>query len=183
LDGRTEKRPNDAALVCVIADIVNGADSRMIERRGRASFALKSFERRFVGLKIGGEKFDRDESSEPRVFAFVDETHAAGAERFEDAIVGDDDSGLHRGKSSYASASSGARLLASMAQSQRRKLLSAMQQNRLHSQTSIQCPEGPASGNTCRQGWQFPLKAWGCYRITLAIPRGMAISARANLDK
>jgi hypothetical protein len=88
----------------------------MIERRGRASFALKSFERRFVRLKIGGEKFDRDEPPEPRVFAFVDEAHSAGAERLEDAIVRDDYTGLHRRKSSYVSASVGARLLASMAQ-------------------------------------------------------------------
>src|SRR5438105_13391438 len=61
----------------------------MIESGGGARFALKSLERAWIGGKIVGEHFQRDKPSEPGVLRPLDDTHAAGAESFNDSVVGD----------------------------------------------------------------------------------------------
>src|SRR5690348_17509729 len=54
------------------ADLVDGANVGMIERRGGAGFALEAFEGLFVARNALGKKFQRDEAAKARVFSFVD---------------------------------------------------------------------------------------------------------------
>jgi hypothetical protein len=69
------------------ADVVDRADVRMVQRRGRTRFALEPIH----GLRIVGkfrrQKFQREVPSEARVFGAVDNTHAAATELLHDAIV------------------------------------------------------------------------------------------------
>ena len=52
-------------------------------------FTAEPFEGLRVARDVLGEKFQRDETAELGVFGLVDDSHAAAAEFFEDAVVGD----------------------------------------------------------------------------------------------
>ena len=84
-----EKFHGDEGFAVFFADVVNGADVGMIERGGGLGFALEARE----SLRICGnsfrQKFERDEAQQADVFGFVDHAHAATAELFEDAVMGE----------------------------------------------------------------------------------------------
>ncbi len=64
-----------------VADIIEGADVRMIERRDRPCFTVEPLaERRVQGGGIG-DHLDRDDAIEAGVAGAVDLAHAAGADR------------------------------------------------------------------------------------------------------
>jgi len=66
---------------------VNGANVRMIQRRGSLRFPLKSRECPGIFRQFGREKLQRDEAMEARVLGFIDNTHAPAAEFLDDAVV------------------------------------------------------------------------------------------------
>src|SRR6185503_17980173 len=71
----------------VRADVVERADIRVIEVRDHARFALEAHDRTGVGAGVVRKKLDRHLAAEPRVFGFVDDTHAAGAEPRKNLVV------------------------------------------------------------------------------------------------
>ena len=81
---------DDEGLAVLLVDLVDGADVGMIQGRGGAGFALKSFKGLSIRCNLFGEKLESDEASELDVLSFVDDTHAAAAKFFDDAIVRDD---------------------------------------------------------------------------------------------
>ena len=54
-----------------------------------AGLAAEALESLGILGRIVGKKLQRDEAAEQRVFGFVNDAHAAAAEEFEDAVVGD----------------------------------------------------------------------------------------------
>jgi hypothetical protein len=70
-----------------LADVVNRADIRMVERRGCARFAMKPLDRLRIMRNIFGEKFQRDIPAQARVLGFIDDAHAAAAKFFDDAVM------------------------------------------------------------------------------------------------
>ena len=79
----------DEGLAILFADVVNGADVGMVERGSRLGLAAKALERLAVLGHIFGEKLQGDEAIEASVFGFVNDTHAATTQLFDDAVVRD----------------------------------------------------------------------------------------------
>jgi hypothetical protein len=71
------------------ADVVYGANIRMIQRGGGARFAPESFDGLRVLRNVVREKFQRDVAAQARVLGFVDHAHSAAAEFIQDSVVGD----------------------------------------------------------------------------------------------
>ena len=69
-----------------LADVVDGQDVRMVERRGRARLLLEALTAAGVGGQGLGQHLDRDLAPEPRVPRPIHLAHAAGAERREDLV-------------------------------------------------------------------------------------------------
>ena len=84
-----EKFHGDKGFAVLLADVVNGADVGMIKGGGGLGFALETCEGLRVFGDIVGKKFERDETVQANVFGFVNDAHAAAAEFFGDAVVGD----------------------------------------------------------------------------------------------
>ena len=74
-------------LAALRADVVEGADVRVIEARDHLRFALEALVRVGVGVGLVGQELDRHLAAEARVFRFVDDAHAAGAEPRQDLVV------------------------------------------------------------------------------------------------
>jgi putative YphP/YqiW family bacilliredoxin len=74
----------------VLADVVESADVRVVQRRGDPRLPPEPIERFGVGRELVGQELQRDLTPKPRVFGAINNAHAAGAEPFEDAIVADD---------------------------------------------------------------------------------------------
>ncbi len=71
-----------------LADVVDGRDVGVIERRRRAGFGNEALFCLRVVAEILWEEFQRDEAFEPRILCLVHDPHAALAQFREDAIVG-----------------------------------------------------------------------------------------------
>jgi hypothetical protein len=73
----------------LLADVMNGADVRMIQSGGRPGLALETLQ----GVGVAGEfvrqEFESDETVQARVFGLVDHAHSAAAQLLDDAVVGD----------------------------------------------------------------------------------------------
>jgi hypothetical protein len=74
----------------LFADVVNGADIWMVQRRRRLGFALKTGEGLRVASYVFGEKFERDKAMQPRVLGFINDAHPPAAQPLDDAVVRDD---------------------------------------------------------------------------------------------
>ena len=85
-----EQLHDDERLALVLADVVDRADVRMVQRRGGARLALEALERLRVARQLARQELERDLAAEARVLGAVDDTHAAAAEPVEDAVVGED---------------------------------------------------------------------------------------------
>jgi len=85
----SRKLHRDEGLIAIFADFMDGADIGMVERGCGTGFTPKTFQ----GLRIAGQyvrqKLEGDETAQFEVLRFVDHTHAATAEFFEDAVVRD----------------------------------------------------------------------------------------------
>src|SRR5689334_3686274 len=67
---------NGAVSVRGRADVVDGADVRMIEGRDDARFALEPLAKLQVGRQLRGENLQRDVAIEPHVARPIDLTHS-----------------------------------------------------------------------------------------------------------
>jgi hypothetical protein len=85
---------DDACLaVGLDLDVVDGADGGVVERRGRLRFAHETLARGGVAEPVGGDEFDRHIAAQGGVVGEVHRTHAAGAERTNQTVLG---AGLER---------------------------------------------------------------------------------------
>ena len=82
-----EKFHGDEGLAVLCAGLVNRADVGVVQRGRRLSFAAEAFERLWVARDIVGKKFQRYEAVQVAVFRFVDHTHTAATEFFDDSVV------------------------------------------------------------------------------------------------
>jgi len=80
---------SDERPVTLLADIVNRADSRMVESGGGLGFAAKAFQGLHVLRHVLGKKFQGHRAVQAGVHGFVHHTHSPGAKFFDDAEVGD----------------------------------------------------------------------------------------------
>ena len=84
-----EKFHGDEGAAVGFADVVDGADIRMVEGGSGLGFALEAGESLRIGGNVFGEEFEGDETMEAGVFGFVNDTHAAAAEFVRDVVVGE----------------------------------------------------------------------------------------------
>src|SRR6516165_3115797 len=84
-----EQRHDDERLVFVLADIVDGTDVRMIQRGRRPRFPLESFQRLMIFRKFQRQELQRHEPAKPDILRLIDDTHPAGADFLDDAIMRD----------------------------------------------------------------------------------------------
>ena len=84
-----QKLHGDERGAVLFVNFVDGADVRMIQGRGRLSFALKAFEGLRVSGHVVGQELQRDETAEFDILGLVDHAHTTAAEFFDDAVMGD----------------------------------------------------------------------------------------------
>ena len=84
-----EKFHRDKLAAVLLADVVYGADVRMIQGGGCLGFSAESFERLRIARYIVWQELQCDETVEAYVFGFVDNAHAPTAEFFGDAVMRD----------------------------------------------------------------------------------------------
>ena len=78
----------DERLPLVLAELVDRADVRVLQRRGEARFAFEPRQPLGRGDRVGAQQLDRDFAAEPHVFGAIHHAHAAFAEAVEQTIVG-----------------------------------------------------------------------------------------------
>ncbi len=71
----------------VLADIVDGADVGMVERRGSLRFTLETRQGLRIATELVGQELQRHEAVKAGVLGLVDHTHAAAAELLNDAVM------------------------------------------------------------------------------------------------
>src|ERR1051326_4107991 len=79
----------DEGLAVLLANVVNRADVRMIERRSRLRLALKAAEGVLIACHLVRQELQSDEAVQPCVLSFVDYPHATAAQFLDDAVVRD----------------------------------------------------------------------------------------------
>ena len=79
----------DKRLAVFLADVVDGADVGMIQRRSRLRFALEAAERLGISSDFVGQELEGDKTAQPRVFGFVDHTHPTATQFPDNAVVRD----------------------------------------------------------------------------------------------
>src|SRR5438270_12397734 len=84
-----QKFHSNECLPILLADVMNRADVRVIERRRGLRFALKTGECLRVTGDIFWQELESDETVQPRVLCLVHYTHATTAELLDDAVVRD----------------------------------------------------------------------------------------------
>jgi hypothetical protein len=82
-----EEFHHEEGLAIVLADVVNGANARMIQGGRGAGFALKTFERRRIFGEVGRQEFESDLAAETRVFGSKNLAHAAAAQGVDDPVM------------------------------------------------------------------------------------------------
>jgi hypothetical protein len=63
----------------VFADVMNGADMRVIDARGGARFSAESLESNGTGYQMVGQKLECYITSKPDVFRAIDHAHTSTA--------------------------------------------------------------------------------------------------------
>jgi hypothetical protein len=76
-------------LPVLLSDVMNCADVWVIQRGRGLCFALETGECLLVAGNLLGQELQCDEAVKPRVLGFIDHTHTAATELFQDAVVGD----------------------------------------------------------------------------------------------
>src|SRR5690242_756132 len=79
---------DDERLPILLRDLVDRADIGMIKSGSSTSFAAEAFERLWIARDVIWEKLERDEASEFDVLGFVNHAHAAAAQFFQNAVMG-----------------------------------------------------------------------------------------------
>lgn len=76
------------ALCNALANFVDRANVRVIERRRRARRAPQTLQQLRVARRFRGEEFQRDVASQIQILSFVHHSHPAAAQLFQDAVMG-----------------------------------------------------------------------------------------------
>src|SRR5580658_6150030 len=84
-----QKLHSNESLAFVFANLVNGADVRMVQRRSSLRLALETFQGLMVFGDIVGQEFESDKTMEACVLGFVDHTHPTTAELLDNPVVRD----------------------------------------------------------------------------------------------
>ena len=79
----------DERLPFVLTDLVNGANIRMIQRRGGLRFALEALQGWTILDQIFGKKFQSYKSVEFEVLSFVNHAHPTTTQLLDDAVMRD----------------------------------------------------------------------------------------------
>ena len=82
-----EQFHDEIRLAIVFADVVDGANARMIQGRRGTGLTLETFERRGVFGEVRSEKFQRDLAAETGVFRPKNLAHASAAQWVNYAVV------------------------------------------------------------------------------------------------
>src|SRR4029079_16147336 len=82
-----EELHRDEGLAIVRADLVDRADSGVIQGRCRAGFPAKTFEGLRVIVEVFGQELECNKAAELSVLSFVNHTHAAAAELLKNAVM------------------------------------------------------------------------------------------------
>ena len=80
---------DDKGAAVFLADVVNGADIRMVERGSRLRFAPETLQRLAILGHLFRQEFQGHRAVQPRVFGFIDNAHAAAAEFFDYSVMRD----------------------------------------------------------------------------------------------
>ena len=84
-----QKLHGDERLAVVLADLVDRADVRMVQRRRGTRFAPEAFQRLRVAGHFLGQELQGHEAAKVGVLGLVDHTHPAAAELLDDAVMRD----------------------------------------------------------------------------------------------
>jgi len=76
-------------LSILVADVVDGADVRMIESRCRPCLPLEAGQCLVIAAEFRGQELESDKSLEACVQRLVDNTHPAAAKFFDDLVMRD----------------------------------------------------------------------------------------------
>jgi hypothetical protein len=79
----------DERMVILFANVINGADTGMIESGSSVGFTAETLQGLGVLLHVIWEEFQRHEAIKASVQGLVDDTHSASTEFVQDAIVRD----------------------------------------------------------------------------------------------
>ena len=84
-----EKFHGDEGFAVLLADVVNRADVGMIEGRSGLRLTLEAGQCLRVAADLIGEEFQGNEPMEACVFGFINNTHPAATEFFDNTVMGD----------------------------------------------------------------------------------------------
>src|SRR5581483_6742919 len=88
LEGHSlQKLHHNKTLALMFADLVNGANVRMIQRRCRARLPPEPLQRLRICGHTLGQKFEGHEAPQFDVFGLVDHAHTATAEPLDNAVM------------------------------------------------------------------------------------------------
>ena len=90
-----EELLDDVRCTFVRADVVNGEDVRVVERRCRPRLALEPLQALRVGREFRWQDFDRHVAPEPRVASAPYFAHPAGTDGGDDLIRPESGAGVH----------------------------------------------------------------------------------------
>ena len=71
----------------LLADVIDRAYVGMVQGRCGLRFALEARQGCRIARQFGGKKLQRHETMKPGVLRFIDDTHSAAAQLFEDAVM------------------------------------------------------------------------------------------------
>src|SRR5580698_7921818 len=77
----------DESFAVLLANVIDGADIGMVQGGSGLGLTLKPAEGLRIFGYVFGKEFQGDEAVQPRVFGFVDNTHSATTQAFNDAVV------------------------------------------------------------------------------------------------
>jgi hypothetical protein len=76
-------------MTILLADLVDGADVRVVERRSGAGLSLEAFQSRSVGAQLGWKKLQGHVPAQGFVLGLVHHAHPAATELVDDTVVRD----------------------------------------------------------------------------------------------
>jgi|SRR5579859_820120 len=84
-----EKLHDNEGFAILLANVMDGADVRVIESGCGLRFALEAGKSLRIVGNVVGEKFQGDATMKAGVFGFVNDAHAAAAQPLDNPVVGD----------------------------------------------------------------------------------------------
>src|ERR1700723_569028 len=76
-------------MLVLLANVVDGADVRVIQRRGGLRFAPETGQSVEVLRNVFGQELESDKAVQPSILSLVDDPHPAATELLDDAVMRD----------------------------------------------------------------------------------------------